>query len=104
MARDIDTVNDLCPREAVVMQGKLHSLVQDTKATFSLLVQCQQDKGRLYKEQLKKMREISNASTRNALTVSVYIYIVLLYIFGDGLCTHNMNENSSRLCVCTSAP
>jgi hypothetical protein len=69
IVRDFNVVSELCPREAVALQTSIHKVVTESKSVFTLIGQCSAERSRLYKEQLKSMREISNVSTRNALQV-----------------------------------
>ena len=68
--REFNVVSEVCPREAVVFQSEIQKLIRETRGALLMISQCEADRSRLYKEQLKKMREVSNISTRNALQVT----------------------------------
>lgn len=82
MIRDLNVANEICPREAVVLQSNIQKLVQESKSAFTVIGHCMGEKSRLYKEQLKKMREISNISTRNALQVIIYVMLLCCRLKG----------------------
>lgn len=71
------------PKEAYLLQTSTSKLYENLLESITAISECFINRKTIYLKELKKLREVSNQATRNAIQVN--IYILIFYLFSNSL-------------------